>query len=96
MGRAVLAVLADGARRPADAGAVDRTPQGSERPRGVERRDDLVGVRDVTVRVLATDLLGESGAALVVEVGEHHLHPARGQETGRRLAEAGRAARDDR
>ena len=79
MSRGVLAVFADRARRPADAGAVDRAPQRSQRHGGLDRRDDLLGVRHVAVDVGAADLLGDLCAEFIVEVGEDHFDPARRQ-----------------
>ena len=59
----VLAVFADGARRPTDAGAVDRAPQRCHGLCSFDRGDDVVGARDVTVRVRAADLFGDRFAA---------------------------------
>jgi hypothetical protein len=57
--RRVLAVLADGARGPANAGAVDGAPEWRHGLGRLDSEDDLLSIRDVTVHVGAADLFGD-------------------------------------
>jgi hypothetical protein len=91
------AVAPDGPRRPADARAADPGPQwlpGGHREvhRGLHRR--LVG--HVGAGELAADLVRDLLAAALVQVGDDHRDARRGERPRGRLAEAARAAGNDR
>jgi len=95
VGRAVLAVLADGARRPPDAGTVDQGPQGPKGLGRLDSGDDLLGVGHVGVGEGAAELLGQHLAAIGLKVGDHDLHSPLGEQARRRLTEAGCTTGDD-
>src|ERR687897_1282844 len=85
VGRLVLAVLADGARGPAEPGRGDERPQRAELLCRFHRGDDLLGVGDVAGREHAVDLLGERLALVLLAVeggGDDPGAPARGGAWG--------------
>ena len=91
------AVTPDGPRRPADARAADPGPQrfpGGHREvhRGLHRR--LVG--HVGAGEQPADLVRDLLAAVLVQVGDDHRGARRGEHSRGRLAEAARAAGNDR
>ena len=65
-------------------------------PAAVDRRLDLVGVGDVGLDELRAELLGERGAALLVEIGDGDVGAGGVQRARGGGAQAGRAAGDER
>ena len=96
MGRVVLAVPADRALRPADAGGVDEDPQRPELGGPVDRGGDLGGVGDVDGDELAADLGGQRLALVGLQVGDDHPGAPLGEAAGDGRADARGAAGDDR
>ena len=90
-----LAVPADGALRPADAGGVHQDPQRAELDGLRDRRLDLLGVGDVDRDERAADLLGERLALVGLEVGDDDLRARGGELAGDGGADARGGAGDD-
>jgi hypothetical protein len=97
VGRAVLAVLADGAGGPAEAGAGDEALERAHLLGRLHGGDHLVGVGHVAGHEDAPELLGQRVALLLlaVQVGQHHVGAALGEDGGGGGAEAGGPAGDD-
>ena len=93
--RGELAVAADGALRPADAGGVDARAQRSDLRGGLDGGGDLLGVGHVDPGEDALDLVGEGLALLGVDVGDHDDRAAGGEGAGDGGADAARASGDD-
>ena len=93
--RVELAVAADGALRPADAGGVDDRAQRRDLGGRVDGGLDLVGVGHVDLGEDAADLLGEGFALVGLQVGDHDDRALGGELAGGRGADARRASRDD-
>src|SRR5699024_4213856 len=90
-----LAVAADGALRPADAGRVDQGLERAELERLVDGGLDLRGAGDVDGDEGAADLAGELLAVLGPQVRDDDRGAARGQAAGRGRTDARRTAGDD-
>ena len=90
-----VAVAADGALGPADAGGVDDGAERRDLGGGLDRGADLLGVGDVDLGEDALDLLGERLALVGLQVGDHDGGTAGGELTGDGGADARCAAGDD-
>ena len=95
VGRGELAVLADGALCPADAGGVHDRAQRAELGGGVDGGLNLAGVGDVDGNELAADLSGDLLAVLSLQIRDDDLGALLGEATGRRCTDAGGTAGDD-
>jgi hypothetical protein len=86
-------VAADGARGPADAGAVDDHPKRSTSvDGGLYGGRDLGLIGDVGLDEDATDLVGKSLALVLVEIGDDYLGALGGQLADGGLTETARTA----